>query len=55
MVLLVTAAVLLGSCGTQRVGEMQRESQMVELENAESVVTELRLGAGELNAGEEGG
>jgi hypothetical protein len=48
-VLLVAAAVLLGSCGTQRVGEMQRESQMVDLENAESVGTELRMGAGELN------
>jgi hypothetical protein len=47
--LLVTSAVLLGSCGTQRVGEMQRESQAVDLENAESVVTELRMGASELN------
>jgi uncharacterized protein DUF2154 len=28
---------------------MQRESQMVDLENAESVGTELRMGAGELN------
>jgi hypothetical protein len=49
VVLLVAAAVLLGSCGTQRVGEMQRESQMVDLENAQSVVAELRMGAGELN------
>ena len=47
--LLVTSAVLLGSCGTQRVGEMQRESQAVDLENAQSVATELRMGAGELN------
>jgi hypothetical protein len=49
VVLLVTAAVLLSSCGTQRVGEMQRESQAVDLENAQSVATELRMGAGELN------
>jgi hypothetical protein len=48
-VLLVAAAVLLGSCGTQRVGEMQRESRMVDLENAQSVDAELRMGAGELN------
>ncbi len=49
VVLLVAAAVLLGSCGTQEVGEMQRESQMVDLENAQSVDAELRMGAGELN------
>jgi hypothetical protein len=49
VILLVAAAVLLSSCGTQRVGEMQRESQMVNLENAQSVNTELRMGAGELN------
>src|SRR3712207_5337836 len=46
---LVAAAVLLSSCGTQRIGEMQRESQTVDLENAQSVETELRMGAGELN------
>jgi hypothetical protein len=49
VILLVAAVVLLGSCGTQRVGEMQRESQAVDLENAQSVVTELRIGAGELS------
>jgi hypothetical protein len=49
VVLMVAAALFLGSCGTQRVGEMQRESQSVDLENAQSVVAELRMGAGELN------
>jgi hypothetical protein len=49
VILLVAAAVLLSSCGTQRVGEMQRESQMVDLENAQSAETELRMGAGELD------
>src|SRR3712207_6544735 len=49
VVLMVAAALFLGSCGTQRIGEMQRESQSVDLENAQSVVAELRMGAGELN------
>jgi hypothetical protein len=49
VVLMVAVALFLGSCGTQRVGEMQRESQTVDLENAQSVETELRMGAGELN------
>jgi hypothetical protein len=49
LVLLVIAGVLLGSCGTQRVGEMQRETQTVDLEDAQSVEAELRMGAGELN------
>jgi len=59
MVLLVVAAVAValfaGACGTQRggtqqqVGEMQRESQSVDLENAQSVRANLKMGAGELN------
>ena len=49
VVLLVTVALFLSSCGTQRIGEMQRESQTVDLENAQSVVADLRMGAGELN------
>jgi hypothetical protein len=57
-VLLVVAAVAVvlfaGACGTQRggtqqVGEMQRESQSVDLENAQSVRANLKMGAGELN------
>jgi hypothetical protein len=49
VIVLVAAAVLLSSCGTQRIGEMQRDSRMVDLENAQSVETELSMGAGELN------
>jgi hypothetical protein len=49
VVLLVGAAVFLGSCGTQGVGELQRESRAVDLENAQTVGAELRMGAGELN------
>jgi hypothetical protein len=49
VVLLVAAALFLGSCGQQEVGEMQRQSESVDLENAQSVVAQLRMGAGELN------
>ena len=51
--LLVTAAVLLSSCGTQRggtqqqVGEMQRESKSIQAQNAQSVRANLKMGAGE--------
>ncbi len=49
LVAAVAVALLVGACGTQRVGEMQRDSQSVDLENARSVHTNLRMGAGELN------
>jgi hypothetical protein len=49
VVLVSVAAVFLGSCGTQAIGEMERESQSIDLENAQSVRAELRMGAGELN------
>ena len=59
MILLVAAmaatTLFAGACGTQRggtqqqVGEMQRESQSVDLENAQSVRAQLTIGAGELN------
>lgn len=45
----VGAALFLASCGTQSVGEMQSETQAVDLQNAQSVVAELRMGAGEIN------
>jgi hypothetical protein len=48
-VVVLVAAVLLGSCGTQAIGEMERESQSIDVENAQSVRAELRMGAGELN------
>ena len=49
VVLLAAAALFLGSCGQQEVGEMQRQSESVDLENAQSARVELRMGAGELN------
>jgi hypothetical protein len=49
VVLMAVAAVFLGSCGRQGSGEMERESQTIDLENAQSVRAELRMGAGELN------
>jgi hypothetical protein len=49
VVLVAVAAVFLGSCGTQAIGEMERESQSIDLENAQSVRAKLRMGAGELN------
>ena len=48
-VLLAAAALFLGSCGQQEVGEMQRQSESVDLDNAQSAVAQLRMGAGELN------
>jgi hypothetical protein len=53
--LLVTGAVLAGACGTQpggtqqQVGKMQRESQAVDLKNAQAARAQLKMGAGELN------
>src|ERR687898_432970 len=54
IVMMVATAVFAGACGTQRggtqqVGEMQRESQSIQAENAQSVRADLRMGAGELN------
>ena len=54
-VLLVVAAVLLGSCGAQGrgqgVGEMQNESRSIQPEDAKSVRAHLMMGAGELKVG----
>jgi N-terminal domain of toast_rack, DUF2154 len=54
IVMMAATALLAGACGTQRggtqkVGKMQRESQSVALEKAESVRAKLKMGAGELN------
>jgi hypothetical protein len=43
------AALFLVSCGTQGIGDLQRESRSVDLDNAQSVRAELKMGAGELN------
>jgi uncharacterized protein DUF2154 len=54
LVAAVAVALFAGACGTQRggtqqVGEMQRESQSIQAENAQSVRANLKMGAGELN------
>jgi hypothetical protein len=48
--LLVVAAVFLGSCGAQaqQVGEMQHEARSIQPEDAKSVRAHLMMGAGEL-------
>ena len=53
-VLLVVAAVLLGSCGAQGqegVGEMRNESRSVQPDDAKTVRAHLTVGAGELTVG----
>src|SRR3712207_4823199 len=54
IVVMATTAVFAGACGTQRggtqqVGEMQRQSQSIQAQNAQSVRANLKMGAGELN------
>ena len=55
VVLLVVAAVLLGSCGAQGqgqgVGEMRNESRSIQPEDAKTVRAHLIMGAGELKVG----
>jgi hypothetical protein len=46
VVVLAAAALFLGSCGPQEVGEMQRQSEALDLENAQSVIAGLRMGGG---------
>jgi N-terminal domain of toast_rack, DUF2154 len=47
--LVLTGALLLAGCAPRlRVGELQSESQTVELDNAESVRAEITMGAGDL-------
>src|SRR5215203_999494 len=38
-----------GACGVKQVGDLQRQSQSVDVEEARSVRANLRMGAGELN------
>src|SRR5215203_7266495 len=55
IVMMAATAVLAGACGTQpggtqqQVGKMQRESQAVDLKNAQAARAQLKMGAGELN------
>jgi uncharacterized protein DUF2154 len=55
IVMMAATAALAGACGTQRggtqqqqVGEMQRQSQSIQAQNAQSVRASLKMGAGEL-------
>jgi hypothetical protein len=48
LVAAVLVALLGGACGSQQVGEMQRESRSIQPENAQSVRVNLKMGAGEL-------
>lgn len=49
LVAAVAVAMLGGACQSQAVGEMQRDSQKVQPENAQTVRAHLKIGAGELN------
>ena len=42
-------ALLAGACGGQQVGELQHQSQSVDVQEARSVRTDLEIAAGELN------
>jgi uncharacterized protein YbjQ (UPF0145 family) len=53
VVVLAAAALFLGSCGPQEVGEMQRQSEALDVENAQSIIAELKMGGGR-SAGYEG-
>lgn len=49
LVAAVAVAMLGGACQSQAVGELQRDSQKVQPENAQTVRAHLKIGAGELN------
>ena len=49
LVAAVAVALFAGACGGQRVGELQRQSQSVDVQQARSVRADLEIGAGELN------
>jgi hypothetical protein len=48
IVVMSGTAVFVGACGVKQVGELQRQSQSVDVEEASSVRADLRMGAGEL-------
>src|SRR5215217_6793297 len=49
IIMMGAIAVLAGACGTQRVGEMQRQSKSIQAQDAQSVRAKLEMGAGKLN------
>lgn len=50
VVVLAAVALFLDSCGPQEVGEMQRQSEALDVENAQSVVAELKMGRAVMQA-----
>ena len=49
IVMMAGTALFAGACGVKQVGDLQRQSQSVDVEEARSVRADLRMGAGELN------
>jgi N-terminal domain of toast_rack, DUF2154 len=49
IVMMAGTAVFAGACGVKQVGDLQRQSQSVDVGEARSVRADLRMGAGELN------
>jgi hypothetical protein len=49
IIMVVGTALLAEACGVKQVGDLQRQSQSVDVEEARSVRADLRMGAGELN------
>src|SRR5215211_1361099 len=49
IVMMAGTVVFAGVCGVKQVGDLQRQSQSVDVEEARSVRADLRMGAGELN------
>ena len=48
IVMMAGTVVFAGACGVKQVGDLQRQSQSVDVEEARSVRADLRMGAGEL-------
>jgi hypothetical protein len=49
IIMVAGTALLAEACGVKQVGDLQRQSQSVDVEEARSVRANLRMGAGELN------
>jgi N-terminal domain of toast_rack, DUF2154 len=49
IIMMAGTAVFAGACGVKQVGDLQRQSQSVDVEDARSARADLRMGAGELN------
>jgi hypothetical protein len=49
IIMVAGTALLAEACGVKQVGDLQRQSQSVDVEEARSVRVDLRMGAGELN------